>query len=98
MEVVQVRYPKDTRMRESATSREKIVGILCNDEIIRTGADAIIWVQLNNDYKYLITQAHAEFMAACDLGKQWEDLSKCKPIFCNDKDGYFLTKEMVTQP
>lgn len=38
----------------------------------------------------LLSRAEMQFMAACDLGKNWENLSKSKTLFLIGEDGKII--------
>lgn len=60
-------------------------------EIIRSGKAE----KYNISVKFY-TRLHMEWMAACDLGKHWEKLSKCPTYFGIDEDGnYCVVKDGV---
>lgn len=59
--------------------KQEIIGFLINN-IIYTGRDALNMVKLTKSYDKVITKDMAKFMAACDLGVNWERLAKAPII------------------
>lgn len=65
--------------------KQEIIGFLINN-IIYTGRDAVSMVKITKGYDQVITKDMAKFMAACDLGYNWEQLAKA-PIILVMEDG-----------
>jgi len=65
--------------------KEKVIGFQING-VIYTGVKAIKMFKAAGNYERVITKQIAQFMAALDLGYQWEQLAKA-PIILIIEDG-----------
>jgi hypothetical protein len=70
-------------MRQQVT---EIVGILIQGKIM-SGIDALRAVKYLGDYEQLICRDRAKFMAAADVGHNWDRLANARTLFLLDDKG-----------
>ena len=65
---------------------KEIVGAMIGTIITNNPADIIRGLE-NNTITRLLSKLEMQFMASCDLGRNWEVMANSRVLFCIDDDG-----------
>lgn len=76
---------------------KQIVGVQIGSKITND-PKLIVWALENNKVTRFLSRQEMQFMANCDLGKNWEIMANSRVLFCLDDDGKPFSAELAEPP